>query len=158
MSSIFQIAVNCPPGLTHPLLVENPECARIDALLEKNCSKNNIVDNILQQKRKRSESEETYNIYNKEPLKLTRQVADNYNNICINKYGGFDSLQGGDNTYGCSYNSYGDSNENRMQYSLKFFQTCELLEHTVVLDLLETGLYTRPESTDPFKTGWVARR
>jgi hypothetical protein len=128
-------------------LVENPECARIDALLEKNCSKNNIVGNILQQKRKRSESEETYNIYNKEPLKLTRQVADNYNNICINKYGGFDSLQGGDNTYGCSYNSYGSSNENRMQYSSKFFQTCELLEHTVVLDLLETGLYTRPEST-----------
>jgi hypothetical protein len=140
MISIFQIAVNCPPGLTHPLLVENPECARIDALLEKNCQKRLTVVNILQQKRKRSESEETYNIYDKESLKLTRQVADNYNNSCINKYGGFDSLQGGDNTYGCS-------NENRMQYSSKFFQTCELLEHAVVLDLLETGLYIRPEST-----------
>ncbi len=151
MSFIFQIAVNCPPGLTHPLLVENPECARIDALLEKICSKNNIVDNILQQKRKRSESEETYNNYDKEPLQLTRQVADNYNNSCVNEYCNFDSLQGGDNSYGCS-------NENRMQYSSKFFQTCELLEHTIVLDLLETGLYTRPENTDPFRTGWVARR
>ena len=145
MSSIFQIAVNCPPGLTHPLLIENPECARIDALLEKNCQKRLTVVNILQQKRKRSELEETYNIYDKEPLKLTRQVADNYNNSCVNKYGGFDSLQGGDNTYGCS-------NESRMQYSSKFFQNCELLEHAVVLDLLETGLYTRPESTDLFRT------
>ena len=36
-SSIFEIAMNCPPGLTHPRLKENNVCARVDALLEEIC-------------------------------------------------------------------------------------------------------------------------
>jgi hypothetical protein len=34
-SSIFEIAMNCPPGLTHPRLTENN--AWVDALLEEIC-------------------------------------------------------------------------------------------------------------------------
>ena len=158
MNSIYQIALNCPPGLTHPLLAENSECARIDALLEEMYNTNSLLG-----KRKRAESdisdyeEEANNVFNRfecETLQLTRQVADNY----AAKYGGYDELQGGDNTYGCSYNSYGGSNENRFDFSKNFYQPCDLMDHTLVLDLLETGSYKRPESTDPFRTGWVARR
>ena len=36
-SSIFEIAMNCPPGLTHPRLMENN--AWVDALLEDVCRK-----------------------------------------------------------------------------------------------------------------------
>ena len=36
-SSIFEIAMNCPPGLTHPRLTENN--AWVDALLEYVCRK-----------------------------------------------------------------------------------------------------------------------
>ena len=166
MNSIYEIALNCPPGLTHPLLEENRECARIDALLEEMYNTNSLLG-----KRKRAESdvsdyeEEANNVFNRfecETLQLTRQVADNYNNNFVNnyaaKYGGFDELQGGDNTYGCSYNSYGGSNENRFDFSKNFYEPCDLMDHTLVLDLLETGSYKRPESTDPFRTGWVARR
>ena len=34
-STIFEIAMNCPPGLTHPRLAENN--AWVDALLEERC-------------------------------------------------------------------------------------------------------------------------
>lgn len=166
MNSIYEIALNCPPGLTHPRLEENRECARIDALLEEMCNTKTLLG-----KRKRAESdvsdyeEEANNVFNRfecETLQLTRQVADNYNNDYVNsyaaKYGGYDELQGGDNSYCSSYNSYGGLNENRLSFSMKFYQPYDLMDHTLVLDLLETGSYRRPESTDPFRNGWVARR
>ena len=65
-SSIFEIAMNCPPGLTHPRLMENAVCARVDALLEEICRQEEErlcgrgpeeeMENILG-KRKRSESD-----------------------------------------------------------------------------------------------------
>jgi len=51
--SIFEIAMNCPPGLTHPRLMENN--AWMDALLEERCRQEE--EETVLGKRKRSESD-----------------------------------------------------------------------------------------------------
>jgi hypothetical protein len=60
--SIFEIAMNCPPGLTHPRLKENN--AWIDALLEERCRQEeerlcgrDPEEETVLGKRKRSESD-----------------------------------------------------------------------------------------------------
>ena len=65
-STIFEIAMNCPPGLTHPRLAENN--AWVDALLEERCREEEErlcgrepeLTSVLG-KRKRSESDLTHN-------------------------------------------------------------------------------------------------
>lgn len=54
-SSIFEIAMNCPQGLSHPHLVE--QNAWVDALLEKHCREEEERWSSGQNKRKRAESD-----------------------------------------------------------------------------------------------------
>jgi hypothetical protein len=61
-STIFEIAMNCPPGLTHPRLAENN--AWVDALLEERCREEEEIlcgrepeQVSVLGKRKRSESD-----------------------------------------------------------------------------------------------------
>jgi len=128
--SIFEIAMNCPPGLTHPRLKENN--AWMDALLEERCRQEEErlcgrgleLESVLG-KRKRSESD--ISDYEEEIENVVSRCT-----TCAFDFG-FEEMK------------QFDLNETGVSPMLLYFET---KYHWDMIDKMEAGLLTKQEMLD----------
>ena len=136
--NIFEIAMNCPIGLSHPLLVEKN--AWIDALLEKHCRKE---EDFFCGKRKRSESD--ISDYDEKELVFGEEIdfdlgkyiddllEDGVDDVSIGEQ--IDKLLGV-TTYNCEV-------INLKEIEQKWTSYFELESHGNMLDMMEAGLLVK---------------